>query len=62
MITLQPIAALEHPSFQRMMHLASRATRGITLLNKKQTRDKIISLFKAQMNDLKRRLNVRTVS
>jgi hypothetical protein len=58
-ISLQPIAAFEHPAFQRMMHIASRATRGITLLNRKQTRDRVVSLFKSQMNDLKRRLNVR---
>jgi hypothetical protein len=58
---LQPIIALEYPSFQRMMHLASRSTRGISLLNKKQTRDSIVSLFKAQMKALKQRLNVRII-
>ena len=58
LLSLQPIAAFEHPAFQRMIHLASRATRGITILNKKQSRDKIILIFKARMNDLKQCLNV----
>lgn len=57
-ISLQPISGFEHPSFQRMMHIASQATRGIKIPNKKQARDEIISLFKAQMNKLKQRLNV----
>jgi hypothetical protein len=42
-----------------MMHITSRATRGINIPNKKQARDEIISLFKDQMNKLKQRLNVR---
>jgi len=41
-----------------MIHIASRATRAINLPNRKQTRDEIISLFKAQMTKLKERLNV----
>jgi hypothetical protein len=40
------------------MNIASQATRGIKIPNKKQARDEIISLFKAQMNRLKQRLNV----
>ena len=41
-----------------MIYIASRATCGIKIPNKKQARDEIISLFKAQMNRLKQRLNV----
>lgn len=56
---LQPIAAFKYPSFQHMVHVASRATRGVQIPNWKQTRDKILSIFKTQMNKLKERLNVR---
>jgi hypothetical protein len=56
---LQPIAAFEYPSFQHMVHVASRATRGVQIPNRKQTRDEILSIFKTQMNKLKERLNVR---
>jgi hypothetical protein len=55
---LQPVAAFEHPSFQNMIHIASRATRDVKIPNRKQTREEIISLFKTQMNNLKDRLNV----
>ena len=40
------------------MHISSRATRGVKIPNKKQAREEIVSLFKAQMNKLKQRLNV----
>ena len=56
----QPISAFEHPSFQHMIHVASHATRGVKIPNRKQTRDEIIALFKMQMTKLKDRLNVRT--
>jgi hypothetical protein len=41
-----------------MIHVASRATRTIDIPKRKQTREEIISLFKAQMIKLKDRLNV----
>ena len=52
------MAAFEHHTYQRMIHIASRATRGVQIPNRKQTRVEIIMLFKAQMNKLKERLNV----
>ena len=58
----QPISAFEHPSFQKMIHMASQATRGVKIPNRKQTRDEIIALFKTQMTKLKDRLNVCTFS
>lgn len=42
-----------------MIRVASQATHGVAIPNRKQTRDEIISLFKAQMTKLKERLNVR---
>ena len=42
-----------------MILIASRATRGVKILNRKQTRDELITLFKAQMHKLMERLNVR---
>jgi len=41
-----------------MILIASRATHGVNILNRKQTRDEIIALFKTQMHKLKERLNV----
>ncbi|KAI0293023.1 hypothetical protein B0F90DRAFT_1582275, partial [Multifurca ochricompacta] len=56
--TDQSISAFEHPSFQHMIHLASRATRSIKIPNRKQMHDKIITLFKMQMTKLKDCLNI----
>jgi hypothetical protein len=42
-----------------MIAVASRATRGVAILNRKQTRAQIIALFKKQMKALQTRLNVR---
>lgn len=55
---LQPVSAFEHPSFQNMIHVASQATHGVKIPNWKQTHEEIISLFKAQMNNLEDWLNV----
>jgi len=54
----QPIQAFEHPTFKHMISVASRATKGAKIPNRKQTRDEIISIFKKQMTALRDRLNV----
>ncbi len=54
----QPIQALEHPKFRKMMDVAARATRGLKHLSRKETRQRIIQLFKTQMKALSDRLNV----
>lgn len=54
----QPLQALEHPSFRKMILIAARATRGIKLDSRKQTRNAIMNMFKEQMKGLKERLNV----
>ncbi|KAH9056773.1 hypothetical protein EDB87DRAFT_1566061 [Lactarius vividus] len=54
----QPIQVFKNPAFKKMMDIASRATRGITLLSPKKTRAHIIHMFKQQMILLKKRLNV----
>lgn len=41
-----------------MVNTAARATRGIKLPSRKQTRNEIIRIFKEQMKALKERLNV----
>jgi hypothetical protein len=56
------VVAFEHPAFQNLIHIASRATRTIDIMNRKQTRTEIILLFKAQMSKLKELLNVRVLS
>ena len=42
-----------------MVSIAARATRGIKLDSRKQTRNAIMKTFKDQMTGLKERLNVR---
>ncbi|PPQ81719.1 hypothetical protein CVT26_007781 [Gymnopilus dilepis] len=59
--TNQPIQAFDHPKFQRMIDIASRATRGVKLPSRKQTRKEIICQFKMQMTALKECLNSRLV-
>ncbi|KAH8980380.1 hypothetical protein EDB86DRAFT_2813725 [Lactarius hatsudake] len=56
--TNQPIQAFKNPAFKKMMDIASRATRGITLPAPKKTRGRIVHMFKQQMFLLKKRLNV----
>ncbi|PPQ85442.1 hypothetical protein CVT24_002947 [Panaeolus cyanescens] len=60
--TNQPIQAFEHPSFKRMIELAARATRGIQLPSRKQTRAEILRMFKEQMKGLSERLNSKAVT
>lgn len=59
---LQPIQALEHPVFRNMIDIAARATEGVKIPNRKQTRREIIDMFKRNMTKLRKRLNVEHVS
>ncbi|KAF7346742.1 putative AC transposase [Mycena sanguinolenta] len=54
--TDQPIDALTHPKFKEMINIAARATEGINLPTRAQTRNAIIKLFHDEMNKLKIRL------
>ncbi|KAJ3816180.1 hypothetical protein F5880DRAFT_1445250, partial [Lentinula raphanica] len=56
--TDQPIDALEHSSFHHMINIASRATAGVEIPNRKATRTYIIARFKKNLSDLCERLNV----
>ncbi|KAE9399082.1 hypothetical protein BT96DRAFT_821133, partial [Gymnopus androsaceus JB14] len=56
--TDQPIDALEHPSFHKMIDIASRAAHGVNIPNRKATRAYIIARFKKNLTDLRKRLNV----
>jgi hypothetical protein len=42
-----------------MVEVASRATNGVNIPNRKSTREEILDMFKNQMSRLKERLNVR---
>ncbi|KAH7902998.1 hypothetical protein BJ138DRAFT_1021270 [Hygrophoropsis aurantiaca] len=53
-----PIQALDHPKFKEMIDVASRATNGVKIPNRKATRDEIMNMFKKQMTRLKDKLNV----
>ena len=44
--------------FKHMISVASHVMKGAKILNRKQSRDEIISTFKKQMTALKDRLNV----
>ena len=57
---LQPLKALQHPSFKNMIDIASRASNGVNLLGSKTTRQAIINLFLTNLAALKERLNVST--
>ena len=54
----QPIQAFEHESFQNMIHTAARATNGVKIPDRRQTRQAIIDKFKQQLTALRDRLNV----
>ncbi|KAJ3742812.1 hypothetical protein DFH05DRAFT_1400968 [Lentinula detonsa] len=56
--TDQPIDALEQPSFQHMIDVASRGATGVEIPNRKATRAFIIARFKKSLSDLRKRLNV----
>jgi hypothetical protein len=41
-----------------MIQIAARATNGVTIPNRKATREEIMTMFKNQLTHLKERLNV----
>jgi hypothetical protein len=51
--TNQPIAALEHPSYQHIINVAVRTTNGVKILSQKTTREAIINSFEEQMVKLR---------
>jgi hypothetical protein len=57
-LLLQPIQVFNHATFKSMLDIASRATKGVSLLTPKKTRDRIIHMFKQKMYLLRDRLNV----
>ncbi|KAH8995840.1 hypothetical protein EDB86DRAFT_2804313 [Lactarius hatsudake] len=57
--TDQPIQAFNHPSFQKMIHTAARATSGVKIPDGRRTRQAIIDTFKMQLVALRKRLTVR---
>ncbi|KAH7889502.1 hypothetical protein F5I97DRAFT_1792592, partial [Phlebopus sp. FC_14] len=56
--TNQPIQAVDHPSFKKMVDIASQATKSVIIPNQNITRREIMELFKKQMVYLKEQLNV----
>jgi hypothetical protein len=55
---LQPIQAFEHPSFQSMIQIAARATKGVKLPARRQSRQAIIDIYMGQLSFLRKTLNV----
>jgi hypothetical protein len=58
-IESQPIQAFEHPAFRSMIHIAARATGGVKIPDRRQTRQAAINTFKEQLAALRKRLTVR---
>ncbi|KAG2346964.1 hypothetical protein BDR05DRAFT_877854 [Suillus weaverae] len=56
--TDQPIQALDHPKFQDMIDVASRATNGVKIPNRRATRAEIMRIFKNHLTRLRTTLNV----
>jgi hypothetical protein len=57
-LSVQPIQAFEHPTYQHMIEVAAQATRGVKIPGWKQTRQAIIDKFKKEMQALRDCLNV----
>ncbi|KIK15112.1 hypothetical protein PISMIDRAFT_115784, partial [Pisolithus microcarpus 441] len=57
--TDQPIHVLQHPTFQKMVEITSRARNGIKIPNRAQTRQAIIDIFKTSLLNLRKRFSVR---
>ncbi|KAF8549590.1 hypothetical protein OG21DRAFT_1421056, partial [Imleria badia] len=55
----QPISALEHPSFKKVIEMAAQATNGVKIPRRKYTRMLIIDTFKERMLQLRAQLLVR---
>ncbi|KAJ7825636.1 hypothetical protein B0H14DRAFT_2368857, partial [Mycena olivaceomarginata] len=53
-----PLSAIEHPKFQEMIDIASRATNGVKLFGRKSARDEVIDMFTEQLSNLRARFRV----
>ncbi|KAF9220281.1 hypothetical protein BS17DRAFT_715136, partial [Gyrodon lividus] len=56
--TNQPIQAMDHPSFKKMVNVASHATNRVIVPNRHTACCEIMDLFKKQMTHLREQLNV----
>ncbi|KZS88221.1 hypothetical protein SISNIDRAFT_418577 [Sistotremastrum niveocremeum HHB9708] len=59
--TDQPLSAMDHRQFRKMIHIASRATNGVRIPGRKQVRQEIMDAFRRQMREMKERLSVSVV-
>ncbi|KAG2142680.1 hypothetical protein BD769DRAFT_1348977, partial [Suillus cothurnatus] len=59
--TDQPIQALEHPKFKEMVDIASCATNGVKIPDRKATHAEIMRMFKNHLTRLRNTLNVSNV-
>ncbi|KAI6004192.1 hypothetical protein EDD15DRAFT_2156344 [Pisolithus albus] len=57
-LSFEPVHALQHPAFEKMISIASKATNGVDIPTWKQTRQKIIDLFKTNLRNLRKHLQV----
>ncbi|KAJ2911647.1 hypothetical protein MD484_g8767, partial [Candolleomyces efflorescens] len=55
--TNQPLDALSHPHFHHMIDVASRATNGVKIPERRATRDSILQRFKKNVAELKEKFN-----
>ncbi|KAJ3519324.1 hypothetical protein NMY22_g13261 [Coprinellus aureogranulatus] len=59
--TNQPLDALSHPRFHHMIDVASRATNGVKIPEKRATRASILQRFKKNVAELKEKFNSSSV-
>lgn len=60
-LRFEPIQALDHPRFKRMIDIAACATKGVQIPNRKATRKHIIELFKKNLHNLHIKITVRVL-
>ncbi|KAJ2981763.1 hypothetical protein NUW54_g10828 [Trametes sanguinea] len=60
--TDQPISAVDHPKFTRMIEVAAAAKEGVQIPNHKVARAEIMKMFQKEISGLKKRLNSAAVT
>lgn len=60
-MNMQPIQALDHPSFKKMVDIAAHAMKGIKIPGRKATRKHIIELFKQNLDSLQIKISVNII-
>lgn len=60
-MNMQPVQALDHPSFKKMVNIAACAMKGIKIPGCKATCKHIIELFKKNLDSLQIKITVNII-